>query len=52
MKLKVDYTVKSLEGDSSGKVGDYLVRGPNNEFYIVNGTKFDGMYTEVKPPST
>lgn len=51
MKLKVDYTVKSLEGDSSGKVGDYLVRGPNNEFYIVNGSKFEGMYTEVKPPS-
>ncbi len=39
MKLKVDYSVKSLEGNSSGKVGDYLVRGPNNEFYIVNGAK-------------
>ncbi len=51
MKLKVDYSVKSLEGNSSGKVGDYLVRGPNNEFYIVNGAKFEGMYTEIKPGS-
>lgn len=49
MKLKVDYSVKSLEGTSSGKVGDYLVRGPNMEYYIVSAPKFEGMYTEVKP---
>ncbi|MBA3856959.1 MAG: hypothetical protein C0507_08645 [Cyanobacteria bacterium PR.3.49] len=47
MKLKMDYSVNSLEGKSSGVAGDYLVIGPNNEPYIVNGTKFEGMYQQV-----
>ncbi|MBX9948942.1 MAG: PGDYG domain-containing protein [Candidatus Obscuribacterales bacterium] len=51
MKLKVDYSVQSLEGASSGKAGDYLIMGPNNEFYIVNAAKFEGMYTQVQQPA-
>lgn len=50
MKLKTDYSVPSLEGTSSGRVGDYLIMGPNNEFYIVNAAKFEGMYTQVQQP--
>ncbi len=48
MKLKVDYSVQSLEGTSSGRAGDYLIMGPNNEFYIVNAAKFEGMYSQVQ----
>lgn len=48
MKLNQPYTVQSLEGPSSGNTGDYLVIGPNNEFYIVNGAKFEGMYSPLK----
>ena len=51
MKLKVDYSVQSLEGASSGKAGDCLIMGPNNEFYIVNAAKFEGMYTQVQQPA-
>ncbi len=49
MKLKIPYSVNSLEGSSSGGPGDYLIIGPNNEPYIVNGAKFEGMYTQTAP---
>ncbi len=37
-------TIKTLEGTGSGNAGDYLVRGPNGEEYIVPKAKFESMY--------
>jgi hypothetical protein len=42
-------TVQTLEGQGSGVAGDYLVRGPKGEQYIVPKAKFESMYQQIKP---
>jgi hypothetical protein len=37
-------TIQTLEGQGSGNPGDYLVRGPKGEEYIVPKAKFESMY--------
>lgn len=40
-------TVQTLEGQGSGQVGDYLVKGPQGELYVVPKAKFESMYKQV-----
>jgi hypothetical protein len=43
-QLTQPITIQTLEGQGSGQAGDYLIRGPKGEEYIVPKAKFESMY--------
>jgi hypothetical protein len=43
-QLTQPITIQTLEGQGSGQPGDYLIRGPKGEEYIVPKAKFESMY--------
>jgi hypothetical protein len=43
-RLTFPTTIETLEGKGSGKAGDYMMRGPAGESYIVSKGKFESIY--------
>ena len=41
------YVVKTLEGDMTGNIGDFLIKGVNGEFYPCKPDIFVKTYEEV-----
>lgn len=39
--------IHTLEGSMRPKIGDYVVQGPEGEFWFVNGLIFEKTYEEV-----
>lgn len=48
-RLTFPTKIQTLEGVGTGKAGDYLMRGPAGEEYIVSAEKFNSMYKPFKP---
>lgn len=48
IQMKHVFTVKTLEGDMTGHVGDYLVTGTHDEQYPVKKEIFEENYEEVE----
>lgn len=48
-RLTFPTKIQTLEGVGTGKAGDYLMRGPVGEEYIVSAEKFNSMYRPYKP---
>lgn len=42
------FMLETLEGDMTGRWGDYVLRGPMNDFWIVRKNIFEETYKEVK----
>ena len=40
--------VHTLEGTMRPKIGDYVVQGPEGEFWFVNGPIFEKTYKEIE----
>jgi len=40
--------IQTLEGTMRPKIGDYVVQGPEGEFWFVNGPIFEKTYREVE----
>lgn len=47
-RLTFPTQIQTLEGVGTGKAGDYLMRGPAGEQYIVGAEKFNSMYRPYK----
>ncbi|MBP6746082.1 hypothetical protein KA344_12680 [bacterium] len=43
-RLTFPTTIETLEGKGSGNAGDYMMRGPAGESYIVSKSKFESIY--------
>lgn len=44
----VEIKIRTLEGDMSASIGDYIIKGVNGEFYPCKPDIFDLTYKEVK----
>ena len=47
-KVDMPVTVKTLEGDMDGNIGDYLVLGTQGEAYIVKKAIFEDIYELIE----
>ena len=47
VQMDEDFTVETLEGNMSGKRGDYLMRGAQSEFYPIKKEIFEATYDWV-----
>lgn len=50
IQMKIPFRVKTLEGWSEGKVGDWLAEGVTSERYIINKDIFDKTYELNEEP--
>lgn len=44
LRLEVPVTIRTLEGDMKGEIGDWLIRGINGEFYPCKDDIFKKTY--------